>query len=93
MRRLFFLLAAAMLLAAFPLTCHFAPALVEHVTGLPPAPDPAREAEQELLQDYTRRMDAIYERHGRRLTPECVAEQEQLRQATRRKIEALRRGE
>jgi hypothetical protein len=37
-------------------------------------------------------MDAVFERHGRVMTPECEAEQEELRRETRRKLEALAAG-
>jgi hypothetical protein len=60
--------------------------------GVPDVSVPARQQRQEeVLQDYAREMDAIFERHGRVMTPECAAEQEALRRATLEKLEALRR--
>jgi hypothetical protein len=92
MRRLAFVLSAACLLSCFPLTCHFGPRLTEAVLGpQAPAPDPAALRKQDVLREYGREMDAIFERHGRVMTPECEREQEELRRAVRAKLEALRR--
>ena len=48
--------------------------------------------EQQILEQYARDMDAIFEKYGRVMTPECAAEQEEVRRETRRKLEELRSG-
>ena len=56
-------------------------------------PSPARQWELDILGDYAREMDAIFQRHGRVMTPECEKEQEDLRGATWRKLAEPRGGE
>ena len=62
------------------------------VTGWEDAnhPDPARQRELEILEDYTREADAIFQKHGRVMTPEWEKEEEELRRATRRRLAELR---
>jgi hypothetical protein len=55
-------------------------------------PSPAKQREQDVLHDYAREMDAIFERHGRVMTPECEREQGELRSATQRKLADLHGG-
>jgi hypothetical protein len=55
-------------------------------------PSPAKQRELDILEEYAKEMDAIFERHGRVMTEECEREQEELRRATRKKLaEAARR--
>ena len=55
-------------------------------------PSPAKQRELDILEEYAKEMDALFERHGRALTEECEREQEELRRATRQKLaEAARR--
>jgi hypothetical protein len=55
-------------------------------------PSPAKQRELDILQDYGLQMGSIFGKHGRVMTPECEAEQEELRRETRRKLEALAAG-
>jgi hypothetical protein len=62
MRRLAFLVCAALLLAAFPLTCHYAPRLAEAALGPPaPPPDPFVEEMEALAREWEGRSGAIPE--------------------------------
>jgi hypothetical protein len=47
---------------------------------------PAKQWELDILEEYAREMDALFERHGRVLTEACQREQDQLRRATRKKL-------
>jgi hypothetical protein len=50
------------------------------------APPPATQRELDILEEYAKEMDAIFERHSRVRTEECEREQEELRRATRGKL-------
>jgi hypothetical protein len=49
-------------------------------------PSPTKQRELDILEEYAKEMDAIFERHGRVMTEECEREQEELRRATREKL-------
>jgi hypothetical protein len=49
-------------------------------------PSPAKQRELDILEEYAKEIDAIFERHGRVMTEECEREQEELRRATRKKL-------
>jgi hypothetical protein len=49
-------------------------------------PPPAKQRELDILEEYAKEMDALFERHGRALTEACQREQEALREATRKKL-------
>lgn len=49
-------------------------------------PSAAKQRELDILEEYAKDMDAIFERHGRVMTAECEREQEELRRATQSKL-------
>ena len=56
-------------------------------------PSPARQRELDILEDYSREADAIFQKHGRVMAPEGEKEQADLRRATRRRLAELSGGE